>query len=155
MPTEKRIVSSREANDQSRTEEEQIYRSESTGRLSLSEQVYRTYSRDSEGNEQWIIDTHRKNIGGTTQYGDGRLHLDRRVRIVRESLPGGRERTVQEVEQRNPVAPSEDLRVVERTVTTSRPVRNGESELEVEVKALGGNGQMKTILTQKMRVSDE
>jgi len=44
---------------------------------------------------------------------------------------------------------------VERTVTTSRPVRNGESELEVEVKALGGNGQMKTILTQKMRVSDE
>jgi len=27
--------------------------------------------------------------------------------------------------------------------------------LEVEVKALGGNGQMKTILTQKMRVSDQ
>lgn len=155
VPSEKRIVLSREANDQSRTEEEQIYRSDSTGRLSLSEQVYRTYSRDSEGNEQWIIDTYRKNIGGTTRYGGGRLHLDQRVRIVRESLPGGRERTVQEVEQRNPVAPSEDLRVVERTVTTSGPVRNGESELEVEVKALGGNGQMKTILTQKMRVSDE
>ena len=47
---------------------------------------------------------------------------------------------VQEVEQRNPVAPGEDLRVVERTVTTSRPVGNGESELEVEVKALGGSG---------------
>ena len=91
----------------------------------------------------------------STHYGDGRLHLNQRVKIVHESLSGGRERTVQEVEQRNPVTPSEDLRVVERTVTTSRPVRNGESELEVEVKALGGSGQMKTILTQKMRVSDQ
>ncbi len=155
VPSERRIVLSREANGQSRTEEEQIYRSDSTGPLSLSEQVYRTYSRDSEGNEQWTIDTHGKNIGGITQYGDGRLHLNQRVKIVRESLSGGRERTVQEVEQRNPVAPGEDLRVVERTVTTSRPVGNGESELEVEVKALGGSGQLETILTQKMRVSDQ
>lgn len=148
VPTERRIVLSREANGQSRTEEEQIYRSDSTGPLSLSEQVYRTYSRDSEGNEQWTIDTHGKNM-------DGRLHLNQRVKIVRESLSGGRERTVQEVEQRNPVAPGEDLRVVERTVTTLRPVGNGESELEVEVKALGGSGQLETILTQRIRVSDQ
>ena len=148
VPSERRIVLSREANGQSRTEEEQIYGSDSTGPLSLSEQVYRTYSRDSEGNEQWTIDTHGKNI-------DGRLHLNQRVTIVHESLSGGRERTVQEVEQRNPVAPGEDLRVVERTVTTSRPVGNGESELEVEVKALGGSGQLETILTQIMRVSDQ
>ncbi len=148
VPTERRIVLSREANGQSRTEEEQIYRSDSTGPLSLSEQVYRTYSRDSEGNEQWTTDTHEKSI-------DGRLHLNQRVKIVHESLSGGRERTVQEVEQRNPVAPGEDLRVVERTVTTSRPVGNGESELEVEVKALGGSGQLETILTQRMRVSDQ
>jgi hypothetical protein len=149
VPYERQTVTIREASDQSRREEEEIYRKDhSTGRLTLSEQVYRTYNRSSEGSEQWIIDTHRKNI-------DGRLHLYRRVRIVRESLPGGRERTVQEVEERNPVAPNDGLRIVERTVTTSRPTGNGENELETEVKALGGNGKLRTLLTRKARVSDQ
>ncbi len=156
VPYERRTATIREGNGQSRREEELIYRKNNiTGRLTLSEQVDRTYSRTSEESEQWIIDTHRDNIGGATRYGDGRLHLARRVRIVRESLPGGRERTVQEVEERNPVAPNQGLRVIERTETTSRPTGNGENELEIEVKALGGNGELRTVLTRKMRVSGQ
>lgn len=124
-----------------------VFRKDYRGRdrLELSEQTVRHRSPQGDGGEKIVEETFSRNIGGTTRYGDGKLHLDQRLTIVRTPLSGDREQVVQELYQRNPVAPSEDLRIIERVVTISRPLPGGRTEEKIEIQARDGNRGLKTV----------
>jgi len=64
------------------------------------------------------------------------------------------DQTIQEVEQRSPANPKAGLEVVERTITTSRPLSGGGRELKIEVQGRDGSGRLKTIMTQTKTFSN-
>jgi hypothetical protein len=154
VPLEKRMILTRTSDGQPDWGEEHVFQKDSRGGLSLSEQTFKSYKQDSQGNEYWTVETHRRNRGGVSRYADNRLHLDERIRIVQKSLPGGVQQKVQEVEQRNRGTPRDGLRIVERTFTTSRRLPSGKMEVQVEVKKRSGSGRLKTAMTQKTQLFD-
>ncbi len=135
-----------------RSEQEQIYRPDLNGRLALSERNVKSYQKDAAGREYWTTETY----GGkdTGFYPGAGLPLERKVTAVREKLPDGSERTVQRVAAWNPQDRSAGLRPVEETVTTSKALGGGVTEVMVETRALDINGNMKTAATRKVRISD-
>jgi hypothetical protein len=82
------------------------------GTIAFGEKVVTNRARTDEG-EQVIVQTYLPSSEG------GRLALSRRVRRVTMATTDGSQ-TVEETEERNPVSPSEPLRIVRRTVTTVR-----------------------------------
>ena len=126
--------------------EERIRRRDPNGKLSLAERTVTKQWKDAEGHERQTVETYSRNIAGTGRYGDGRLHLDRRLRIVRSTRPDGSQRTVQQMEQRSIVAPSDGLRVAERVVEVSRPDARGGTETRRTVQALDGNNRLRRII---------
>jgi hypothetical protein len=141
-------------NGEPEREEEQIYREDSRGRLTLSERVVSTQDLIAGGDQRWTVETHSNKVGGPRRTRGGKLELSRRVTIISSTLPGNLEQTIEEVEQRSPGNPQAGLRIVERTITTSRPLGNGEKELEVEVQKRDGSGRFKTIMTKKTTISN-
>jgi len=153
-PEEIRRVTISQKEGKPEQEEEHVYRTDSRGRLTLSERVLSKYDQDREGNERFVVETHRDTIAGTRRTSDGKLQLDRRVEIVKKELPGNVEQTIEEVQQRSPANPRSGLQLVERKITTSRPLRSGGRELEIQIQARRGSGRLETIMTQKTTVTD-
>jgi len=153
-PSAKRTVATTLKDGNPGREEEKVYREDSRGRLTLSEHVISTFGQDDEGNERWTVETHSNTIAGTRRTPSGKLQLDRRVTVVSKKLPGNAEQTIQEVEQRSPANPKAGLEVVERTITTSRPLSGGGRELKIEVQGRDGSGRLKTIMTQTKTFSN-
>lgn len=100
-------------------------------------------SQTSEG-EQLIIETYLPSIEG------GRLALTRRVRRTTTALSDGMQ-TVEETDERTPVAPSEPLRTVRRSVTTVRGIGTDSYSSERQVFKVDVNGRFVPVLTQTER----
>jgi hypothetical protein len=81
-----------------------------------------------------------------------RLELNRRVRRVTTVLQDETQ-TVEETEERNPGAPSEPLRVVERSLTTVRRSGSDASVSERHVFRRDANGRFVPFQTQTERTS--
>ena len=115
------------------------------GTMAVNEQ---TVTRRSQTNDrdQVVIDTYTPSMEG------GRLSLSRRVRRATTATSTGTQ-TVEELEERNPVAPGESLRVVRRSVTTVRRGETGGYVSERQVFALDVNGRFVPVLTQAERGS--
>ena len=153
-PLEQRTAVITEEDGKPDRHEEHIYRRDSSGELSLAEQITKSYEKDSRGNTFWTVETRSKTVGGVRRNRSGGLELDRRVKVTYQTLSGGAEKTIEEIEERSPGNPSAGLRLVRRTTTTSRPITGGGRELEVEVKGRDGNGRLKTIMSQTTTVSN-
>ena len=111
------------------------------GRDAVSEKVV-THRARTKNEEQVVIETYVPFM-----YAD-RLELNRRVRRVTTVTQDGSQ-TVEETEERNPVAPSEPLRVVQRSVTTLRRSGNDSYVSERQVFEPDGNGRF--VLVRKQR----
>ena len=115
------------------------------GRDAVSEKVVTRRARTN-GEERVVVETYLPSIEA------GRLALSQRVDRVTTVTSYGSQ-TVEETEQHDPVAPSEPLRVVRRTVTTVR--RSGAeshvSERKVFERDL--NGQFVLVRTETERAS--
>jgi hypothetical protein len=118
QPTATRRSEAREIGASERMEEETIQRRDINGNLADDE---RTVTRRFRANDQEhvVIETYARYANGV--FGsDGRLALRQRVRRTTTATADGGRHTVEEVEGRSPVALSDPMRVIRRTVTTVR-----------------------------------
>ena len=130
-----------------RVEEETVHRANASGTLELSEKRVTQHSK-SNGQDQSVTEIYTENVGGLFRRSDNRLELDQRVRVTSAG-----EQTIREVEARNPLAPNEPLRVIERTVETRRQVGPDRWEVQRQVFARDGNGRLVPIVTEKGEAS--
>ena len=130
-----------------RVEEETVHRANASGTLELSERKVTQHSK-SNGQDQTVTEVYTTNVGGVFRRSGNRMELDQRVRITTAAADGGQQ-TIREVEGRNPIAPNEPLRVVERTVETRRQVGPDTWEVQRQVFARDGNGRLVPVLTEK------
>ena len=91
-----------------------------------------------------MIESYGVYADGSTR-SDGQLVLSQRVRRTTTPNADGGRYTVEEVEGRSFVAPSDPMRVMSRTVTTVRPVGAGRWITERQVFERDVNGRMQLI----------
>lgn len=127
--------------------EETVQRVNDNGSLALSEKRVTKQSK-TRGQEQTVIESYSEGVQGTVRISNG-LQLTDRVRVTSSTAADGTQQTIREVESRNPVAPNEPLRVIERTVETVRKVGPDRWEMQRQVFALDGNGRLTPVLTEK------
>ena len=133
QPIETRRGEAREIGASERIDDETVQRLDVNGKLADDERTV-TRSFSANGRDHAEIETYARS--------EGRLVLSRRVHLTTTSSPDGGRHTVEEVAARNPVAPSEPLRVIRRIVTTVRPLRAGGWTSEQEVFERDVNGRL-------------
>ena len=107
----------REIGPSERVEEETIQRPDLNGRLAVTETI-----RRADANEQnLVIETYAPHTGGSSN-ATGRPPLSERVHRTTTATADGGSYTVEDIEARSRVAPSEPLRVIRTTVTTVRRI---------------------------------
>jgi hypothetical protein len=120
IPVEARTVEIRDTPAE-RIEEETIRRPDLNGSLTVTEKIV-TRRSDLKGQQQLVIETYAPNGEGFFRPG-ARLALSERIRRSTTATADGGRLTIEEVEAHNRVAPSDPMRVVQRTVTTISPDR--------------------------------
>lgn len=133
QPIEARRGEAREIGASERIDDETIQRLDVNGKLVDDERIV-TRSFSANARDHAVIETYARS--------EGRLVLSQRVHRTTTATPDGGRYTVEEVEGRNPVAPSEPLRVIRRTVTTVRRVRAGGWSTEQELFERDVNGRL-------------
>ena len=79
---------------------------------------------------------------------DSRDGLSRRIRVSSTVTADGGRNTIEEVEERNPVAPNDPLRLVRRTVTTVRQIGPDRWSTERQIFERDQNGRLVPIATE-------
>jgi hypothetical protein len=139
---DRRVSTTRKTGDQFSTDEA-VYRYDTNGNFQLDQQLSSRQWRDSRGREQRELSTYRSDLSG-------RLNLDARTRISKETLPDGSAQTTQVLEQQNPAAPSDGLRLVERITEYVRLTGGEKRESELYVQTPDPNGQNQTVYSQRI-----
>ena len=96
--------------------EETVRRLSDNGTLTMSEKKV-TRQTKSNGQDETVTESYLQLAPGVVASGD-RLQLSERIRLTTTTTADRAQQTVREVEARNPAAPNQPLRVVERTVET-------------------------------------
>jgi hypothetical protein len=130
-----------------RVVEETVHRLTDYGTLALSERrVTRQFKKD--GQDQTVTEMYSQGLRGSVWVSNV-LQLNERVQVTTTAMPDGGQQTIREVEGRNPVAPTEPLRVIERTVETFSRVGPDRWEIRRQVFGLDGNGRVTPIVTER------
>lgn len=140
VPTEARSGETRGIGSAERVEEETIQRPNLTGALVLSDRVV-TRTSESNGEHRVVIDTYSQDAEGFVR-NDSRLALRQRIRRSTTVTAYGVQNTVEEIEARNPLAPNDPMRVIQRTLETVRSVGQGRWVTERQVFERDQNGRM-------------
>lgn len=140
VPTEARSGETRGIGSAERVEEETIQRPNLTGALVLSDRVV-TRTSESNGEHRVVIDTYSQDAEGFVR-NDSRLALRQRIRRSTTVTAYGVQNTVEEIEARNPLAPNDPMRVIQRTLETVRSVAQGRWVTERQVFERDQNGRM-------------
>jgi len=127
-----------------RTEEETIQRLDANGALTPAERRV-TRRSTANGQDQLTTETYFQNIGAGVS---DALGLNQRLRVTTVGTADGGQQTIRELEARNPAAPNEPLRVVERTVETVRATGPDRWEIQRQIFALDGNGRLAPSITE-------
>ena len=147
QPTEIRSAEIRTIGPSERLEEETIRHPDVNGTMVVDEKSV-TRRWEENGREQTVIETYSRDAAGYIR-DDGRLELSRRVRITTTPTAGGGRDTVEEMEGRNPAAPTDPVRVVRRSVTTVREIGPDRWVTERQIFERDVNGRL--VLVNKER----
>jgi hypothetical protein len=141
----------RDSGSPEQIEEETIHRPDLSGSLAVSERslIRRTTS---EGREDVTIETYVRKGEGLVRT-DSRVGLSQRVRRSSAATAGGGRTVVEEVEARSPVAPSDPLRVIRRTLTTTRPLGPGRWTTERQIFERDTNGRLVLVIAETQETS--
>jgi hypothetical protein len=120
--------------------EEAVYGSDANGNLRLTVRVASREWKDASGNERRELSTYRSDLAG-------HLNLGNRIQISRTNLVGGDQQTTQTVNGVNPVAPSDDMRIIEKFVETIRSSGPQATERSLTVLNPDLNGQDQAVNT--------
>lgn len=147
QPTETRSVEIREVKPSERWEEETIRRPDINGMLVLSERNV-THRFEANGAQHEVIETFSPNSPGL-YWSDGHLTVRERVRVSTTPTSDGGRQTIEEVESRSYVAPSDPMRVVRRVVETVRNVGRDRWITERQVFERDVNGRLEPISMER------
>jgi hypothetical protein len=148
QPNETRSVEVREVGPAERWEEETIRRPDANGNLVLSEKTV-THRFEANGAQQAVTETFSSDALRVDRF-EGRFTLRERVRVSTTSTPDGGRQTVEEVERRDDVAPSDPMRVVRRVVETVRPAGNDRWIAERQIFERDVNGRLAPMKTERV-----
>ena len=140
QPTEARRTEIRDIGSSERLEEETVLRRDTAGMLVVSE---RNVTRRSEANgrEQVVVETYARNMDGFPR-SDSPRELRQRVQITTTATVDGGRNTVEELQARSPVAPSDSLRAIRRIVTTVRRTGPDRWVTERQIFEVDANGRL-------------
>jgi len=153
VPTETRSGETRGIGSAERVEEETIQRPNLTGALVLRDKVV-TRTSESNGETRVVIDTYSQDAEGFVR-NDSRLALRQRVRRSTTVAADGGQSTVEEIEARNPLAPSDPMRVIQRTLVTVRGVAPGRWLAERQIFERDANGRMVLVTHDTQEATDK
>lgn len=122
------------------------------GNVALRDRII-TRTSQSHGEQQLVIETYSQNAEGFVR-SDSRLALKQRVRRSITTVADGGTTTVEEIETRNPQAPNDPMRVVQRTVVSVRMVAPGTRETERQVFERDVNGRFVLVTRDTQQTSD-
>jgi hypothetical protein len=125
-----------------RVDDETIHRRNLNGELAVTERNVTSRSRTND-QERAVIETY-------TPYADGvsSLALSQRVQRTTTGTADGGRYTVEDVESRSRIAPTEPMRLTDRTLTTVRPAGAGRWVSERQVFKRDLNGQMRLVVNE-------
>ena len=124
-----------------RLEDETIQRRDVNGTLAVEERRV-TRSSSANGRELVVTETQAPYADGSSSWA-----LSERVHRTTTMTADGGRHTVEDVETRNPVAPSDPLRVSRRIVTTVRPIGSNRWLTQRQVFELDVNGRLPLVFT--------
>ena len=138
-------VATHSADVRSEGEEETVHTPDTNGRLVPSERIV-TRRSGSNGQEQVLVETYSPGAEGFMRSG-ARMALSRRIRRTTTTTGDG-ESTVEEIEARSRVSPSDPMRVVQRTVVTVRNIAPDRQVTERQVFELDVNGRLAPVVRE-------
>jgi len=140
LPIEARGSETRGIGSAERVEEETIQRPNVNGALVVSDRVV-TRTSESDGLNRVVIETYSQGADGFVRPDSG-LALQQRVRRSTTVGADGGRSTIEEIEARDFVAPSDPIRVTRRTVITVRNAGPGRQVTERQMFERDVNGRM-------------
>jgi hypothetical protein len=152
VPVETRSGQTRGIGPAERVEEETIQRPNLNGTLVLSDKVV-TRTSESNGDSRVVIETYSQNAEGFVR-SDSHLALRQRVSRATTATADGGQSTVEDIEERNPMAPNDPMHVTRRTVVTVRSIGRGGRVTERQMFERDQNGRM-FLVTKDTEVTDE
>jgi hypothetical protein len=152
VPVETRSGLARGVGPAERVEEETIQRPNLNGTLVLSDKVV-TRTSESNGENRVVIETYSQNAEGFVR-SDSHLALRQRVSRSTTATADGGQITVEETEERNPMAPNDPMHVTRRTVVTVRSSGRGGWVTERQMFERDQNGRM-FLVTKDTQVTTE
>ena len=152
VPTETRSGETRGIGSAERVQEETIQRPNLTGALAVRDKVIIRTS-ESNGETRVVTETYSQDAEGFVRSAS-RLALRERVRRSTTVTADGGRSTVEEIEARNPIAPNDPMRVIQRTVETVRSVGAGRRVIERQVFERDQNGRMFLVTSETEETED-
>ena len=146
QPAETRSRELRDLGPSERVEEETVQMPDPSGNLALSQRNI-TRRTMTGGREDVVVETYARDDRGRVR-SDSRDSLSRRIRVSSTVTADGGRNTIEEVEERNPVAPNDPLRLVRRTVTTARQIGPDRWSTERQIFERDQNGRLVPIATE-------
>jgi hypothetical protein len=146
QPAETRSRDVRDVGPSERVEEETLQMPDPSGNLALSERNITRRSMTS-GREDVVVEIYARDDAGRVRAAS-RDGLSRRIRVSSTVTADGGRNTIEEVEERNPVAASDPLRLVRRTVTTVRQIGRDRWRTERQILERDQNGRLVPIATE-------
>lgn len=137
--------------EKTKVQEENVLRPGSDGKLALSERTVTKESGDGPGEKRQTVENYSTQVPGG--FGDGSLQLNQRVTTVHQARPQGGESTMQQVEQRNPAAPTEAPRLTQRAIDIVRPTLSGVRDQTRTTQSLDANGNLGVVWIDTRQVS--
>ena len=152
VPVETHSGQTRGGGSAERVEEETIQRPNLNGTLVVSDKVV-TRTSESNRESRVVIETYSQNAEGFVR-SDSHLALRQRVSRSTTATADGGQSTVEEIEERNPMAPNDPMRVTRRTVVTVRNTGRGGWVTERQMFERDQNGRM-FLVTKDTEVATE
>jgi hypothetical protein len=145
QPTETRRGDSRQIGASEHIEEETVERWDTSKKLAVDERNV-TRRSSANGQDYEVIQTYVPYAEGFSR--SSSLALSQQVRRTTTTNADGSQHTVEEIEGRSPVAPSDPMRLTRRTVTTVRPIRTDRWITERQVFERDVNGRLQLVINE-------
>ena len=123
------------------TKRESVSRLNADGKMAMAE---RTVSKETttDGEHSKQVQTFSTSMNGVAAYPDGQMHLDRQVKTVTRTGPGGEQVTIKTVDQRSQAEPDAPLRPTQRVLDITHTDLEGVKQQTETIESANPDGGM-------------
>ena len=125
------------------SKEENVWRRNAEGNLSVAERTVSKQSQDAPGEQRKTTETYSNTVPGG--FSDGGLILNQRVTTIQRPRSDGGKVTEQQIEQNNPGDPRAGVRLTQKRIDIVRPESNGTTQEQRTIQSVDSNGDLSTV----------